>query len=129
MQNYTTQIIVKPEHLDHLQHVNNVQYVSWVQDIAIDHWVKATTKEIDTNYFWVLLQHNITYKKPAFLNDEIIIKTFILKSGGVKSIRCVEFYNKKTNILLVRSETTWCLINRETNKPSRITDEITACFE
>ena len=128
MTNYNYSIIVKKEHLDILNHVNNVVYIQWAQDIAQKHWDLAITDDIKQNYFWVLLNHTIDYKKPAVLNDEIEIKTFILKSGGVKSKRCVEFYLKSSQILLARSETTWCLFNTKSQKPHRITDTITNCF-
>jgi acyl-CoA thioester hydrolase len=129
MQNYTTEIIVKTEHIDDLQHVNNIQYVIWVQDIAIVHWEKAITKAISENYFWILLEHHIEYKKPAFLNDFIEVTTYIKENKGVTSTRCVEFYNKKTNTLLASSTTTWCLFNKISKKPNRITQEIMNCFK
>ncbi|WP_375238009.1 acyl-CoA thioesterase [Aurantibacter sp.] len=128
MESYTTQITVKQEHLDQLHHVNNIQYVSWVQDIAITHWEKAITEHIRNSYFWVLLQHSISYKKPAFLNDVIEVKTFIKSAKGVRSIRCVEFYNSETQTLLATSDTTWCLFNKENKKPTRITEDILNCF-
>ena len=67
MTNYNYSIIVKKEHLDILNHVNNVVYIQWVQDIAQKHWDLAITDDIKQNYFWVLLNHTIDYKKPAVL--------------------------------------------------------------
>ena len=120
---------VLEEHIDDLKHVNNIQYVIWVQDIAIAHWEKAITKVISENYFWILLEHHIEYKKPAFLNNLIEVKTYIKENKGVTSTRCVEFYNKKTNTLLASSTTTWCLFNKISKKPNRITKEIMNCFK
>lgn len=129
MKEFTSNITVQPEHIDYLQHVNNIQYVSWVQDIAIAHWEAAVTPTINKNYFWVLLEHHITYKKPGFLNDVIEVKTYIKENSGVTSKRIVEFYNKKTQTLLASSITTWCLFNQITKKPNRITPEIMNCFK
>lgn len=129
MQTYATKLIVKPEHIDDLNHVNNIQYVTWVQDIAIEHWEEATTKPVKDNYFWILLEHHISYKKPAFLNDVLEVKTYIKENKGVTSLRCVDFYNKETNTLLASSTTTWCLFNRTSEKPNRITAEIMNCFK
>ena len=128
MKSYTETIIVKKEQLDFLQHVNNVVYVQWVQDIAQKHWDLAITKSIKEELFWVLLNHDISYKKPAVLHDELEVKTFILKTGGVRSVRCVEFYLKRTKTLLVRSETSWCLFSFKTKKPHRIDEKLTNCF-
>lgn len=129
MQTYTTELKVKSEHIDDLNHVNNIQYIIWVQDIAKMHWEKATTKLIFDSYFWILIEHHIGYKKPAFLNDLVLVKTFIKKNSGVTSVRVVEFYNKETEVLLAKSETTWCLFNKYTKKPNRITEELTNCFK
>ena len=122
------QITVTKDDIDELNHVNNVRYVKWVNDAAKMHWQKNTPSEINNNYYWVVLSHTIDYKSSAFLNDVIIIKTYVAKSEGVKSTRIVEMYNSKTDKLLVKSETIWCLIDAKTNGPTRITNEIASLF-
>ena len=122
------EIIVSKNDLDDLNHVNNVVYIHWVQEIAKNHWKSLVSNEIIKNYFWVLLEHEIKYLNPAFLNDKIRLKTYIEKTDGVKSSRIVEIYNKDTNKLLVTSKTIWCLINAKTGKPNRITEEIKKAF-
>tara|TARA_B100000768_G_scaffold35952_1_gene34577 strand:- start:519 stop:908 length:390 start_codon:yes stop_codon:yes gene_type:complete len=122
------EIIVSKNDLDDLNHVNNVVYIHWVQEIAKNHWKSLVSNEIIKNYFWVLLEHEIKYLNPAFLNDKIRLKTYIEKTDGVKSSRIVEIYNKDTNKLLVTSKTIWCLINAKTGKPNRITEDIKKAF-
>ena len=122
------EIIVSKNDLDDLNHVNNVVYIHWVQQIAKNHWKNLVSNEIIKNYFWVLLEHEIKYLNPAFLNDKIRLKTYIEKTDGVKSSRIVEIYNKDTNKLLVTSKTIWCLINAKTGKPNRITEDIKKAF-
>ena len=122
------EIIVSKNDLDDLNHVNNVIYIHWVQEIAKNHWKNLVSNEIIKNYFWVLLEHEIKYLNPAFLNDKIRLKTYIEKTDGVKSSRIVEIYNKDTNKLLVTSKTIWCLINAKTGKPNRITEDIKKAF-
>tara|TARA_B110000008_G_scaffold141380_1_gene143076 strand:- start:524 stop:913 length:390 start_codon:yes stop_codon:yes gene_type:complete len=122
------EITVSKNDLDDLNHVNNVIYIHWVQEIAKKHWKSLVSNEIIKNYFWILLEHQIKYLSPAFLNDKIRLKTYIEKTDGVKSNRIVEIYNKDTKKLLVTSKTTWCLINANTGKPNRITEEIKKAF-
>tara|TARA_B110000003_G_scaffold259642_1_gene279801 strand:- start:30 stop:419 length:390 start_codon:yes stop_codon:yes gene_type:complete len=122
------EIIISKNDLDDLNHVNNVIYIHWVQEIAKNHWKSLVSNEIIKNYFWVLLEHEIKYLNPAFLNDKIRLKTYIEKTDGVKSSRIVEIYNKDTNKLLVTSKTIWCLINAKTGKPNRITEDIKKAF-
>jgi len=121
-------IVVSKNDLDKLNHVNNIVYINWIINIARNHWETLVSNEILDNYYWVLLEHNIKYLNPSFLNDKIQIKTFIEKNEGFRSIRVVEFYNYYTNKLLVVSKSTWCLISLKNNKPSRIPMEIIKAF-
>ncbi|MBJ6368914.1 acyl-CoA thioesterase [Snuella sedimenti] len=128
MQCYEAILTVTKNDLDDLNHVNNVSYVQWVQNIAKNHWLQKASKSILDTYFWVMVSHFIEYKGEALLNDVIKLKTYITKSEGVKSTRIVEIINERTNELLAKSETTWCLIKSETKKPTRITQDIKNLF-
>ena len=98
--------------LDELLHVNNVRYVQWVQDLAKDALgLAATTPLQQQENVWVLLSHHIEYKSAAVLHDEIHLKTYVTRSEGVSSTRIVEMYHKDTDKLIVKSETTWCLLD------------------
>ncbi|MFB9058279.1 acyl-CoA thioesterase [Mariniflexile ostreae] len=125
---YFSEITVTESDIDELNHVNNIRYIEWVLDVAIAHWKKNVTSEIDANYFWLLLKHCIEYKSEAFLNDVIVIKTYIEKAEGVRSTRIVEITNKHTQKLIAKSETTWCLMHSETKRPVRITKAIKDLF-
>ena len=128
MQTFETHTIVSQDDLDNLNHVNNVRYVQWVQDVAAQHWNAKATEKILSEYFWVLLKHNIEYKNPAVLGDVIKLKTYIKSSGGVTCVRIVEIYNNNSDKLLASSETTWCLVSQKNMKPARITEEIRSLF-
>ncbi|MCB0464033.1 MAG: acyl-CoA thioesterase [Flavobacteriaceae bacterium] len=128
MKIYEQTIIVKPDDLDELNHVNNVRYIEWVNDVAKSHWTKLATQDMLQNYFWVLINHHITYKSQAVLNDNILLKTSVKSSEGVTSTRIVEIYNYDTQKLLATSETKWCFMDAKTKKPARITSEIINLF-
>ena len=125
---FEKKITVKTEDLDARNHVNNVRYVQWVQDIAEENWIDNTSTTIRDNYYWVMLSHHIQYKAEAVLGDDLLLKTFVTKSEGLRSTRIVEIYNQNTSKLLSSSETIWCLMSHETNKPTRITQEIVDLF-
>ncbi|WP_033962209.1 acyl-CoA thioesterase [Psychroserpens jangbogonensis] len=125
---FEKKITVKTEDLDARNHVNNVTYVQWVQNIAEENWIDNTSTTIRDNYYWVMLSHHIQYKAEAILGDGLLLKTFVTKSEGLRSTRIVEIYNQNTSKLLSSSETIWCLMSHETNKPTRITQEIVELF-
>lgn len=121
-------IRVVKEHLDELNHVNNVQYVHWIQDIAREHWRQLASEEMVKKYIWFVVNHNITYKNAAMLNDEITIRTHVARTEGCFSIRAVKMFNKNTGTIYVHSETKFCLINIENGKPLRIPEHIENLF-
>ena len=120
---------VSPSDIDKRNHTNNVKYVQWVNDVAEEHWDITASKEIKNKFFWVMTEHNIQYKKSAMLNDEIEIKTFISGNEILICERTVEIYNKTNSELLAISKTKWCLINKDSNRPSRVPEEITNLFK
>jgi len=128
MLNYEKTLTVSKDDLDDLNHVNNVRYVQWIQDISKEHWQKYASAKMQESVVWVVMNHNITYKSAAVLGDQITVKTHISESRGAKSIRIVEMFNNKTNLLLLRSKTEWCLLNAKTHKPMRIPPEIDEVF-
>ena len=125
---YQAEIIVTQDDLDELNHVNNVVYLRWVQDVAASHWKSLASQEIQDKYFWVALRHEIDYRAPAFLNDEITAKTWVQDYEGVKSTRIVQMIRKHDDRLLAEAKTTWCLLSYQNNKPARIGDEIRNVF-
>ena len=128
MEYFEKTITVSENDLDDLNHVNNVRYVQWIQDISKEHWQQIATQEIQDSVVWVVMNHNITYKGAAVLGDIINVRTYIESSRGATSVRVVEMYAAKTNLLLLRSKTEWCLLNIKTLRPTRISDEIKTVF-
>lgn len=115
---YQKQIKVTEEHIDRNNHVNNVQYVHWVEEIAAEHWDLLKHKTEYGNDAWMLLDHHIQYKKQAYLNDIITIKTYPKDPEGIKQPRKVEFYCNDQ--LMVSSSTLWVLFDTETKKIKRL---------
>ena len=75
------------------------------------------------DYVWFVIRHEVDYKKQGVLGDEIIVKTWVGETAGIKSIRHFEMH--RGEILLVKSQTTFCLLDAASQKPKRITKEIT----
>jgi acyl-CoA thioester hydrolase len=129
METFEKTLVVNADDLDDLDHVNNVRYVQWIQDISKEHWQTFAPKEMQSDVVWVVLTHHISYKGAAKLDEVIRIRTHIAGSKGATTVRVVEMFNDKTNQLLLRSNTEWCLLNAKTLKPIRISDDIKNVFE
>src|SRR5688500_4688324 len=79
---------VSPEDIDEQGHVNNVAYLRWIQDVAVAHWRSAATEEMVDKYSWVVVRHEINYKKQAFNNDEVTATTWV---GEWTRVTCERF--------------------------------------
>ena len=119
---------VEGDDLDQNQHVNNVRYVQWIQDVAKAHWEKRAGSELREKYFWVVIRHEIDYKNQAFKDDELLLQTFVGKHTHVTSVRHVNIINKNSNETLVKAKSTWCLMDGESKKPVKITEEMLKIF-
>ena len=122
-------IQVTADDLDDLNHVNNVRYVQWIQDIAKEHWQEKAPIELLEQCIWVVKSHYIEYKRAAFLNDSIEIKTYIKESKGALSVRVVEMHDKESKQLLLKSKTEWVLLDTKSNRPIRVSEAIIAIFK
>lgn len=108
--------------IDELGHVNNVAYLQWVQDIAVAHWNDAATREQLDKFIWVVVRHEIDYKKPAFADEEITAETWV---GEWTAVTCERFTEiKRGDELLVKGRTVWCMIDKQTARPVRISAEL-----
>ncbi|GAA0890845.1 hypothetical protein GCM10009122_05240 [Fulvivirga kasyanovii] len=114
---FKIEIVVEEAHIDDLKHVNNVTYMEWVQHLANQHWLARATPEL-MQYKWVVLNHFIEYRRPAFLGDTIEAITFIGKTEGVRCERFAEFY--KNGQLLAKARSEWCMVEGESLKPVRV---------
>lgn len=121
-------IHVQPEDIDDLDHVNNVVYLRWVQDVAAAHWASIATEEMKKKYLWVVLRHEIDYRNPAFLGDELIARTWVSSCEGVRSVRNVRFYQSSSGKLVAKTKTTWCLLDAQSMKPRRIEQDVISIF-
>ncbi|HQX57331.1 MAG TPA: thioesterase family protein [Pyrinomonadaceae bacterium] len=113
--------------IDELGHVNNVAYVRWVQGIAVAHWRDATSAEIQEQFFWVVVRHEIDYKKEALIGDAIVATTWVGEWTGETCERFTEI--RRGNDLLVAGRTVWCMCSRETSRPTRISKDLIKRFE
>lgn len=125
---FSITIKVQQADIDELDHVNNVVYLRWVQDVAAAHWDTIASTEMKKKYAWVVLRHEIDYKNPAVLGDELIAKTWVSACEGVRSVRNVKVYQTATGKLVAEAKTTWCLLDAQTMKPKRIEDDILSIF-
>ncbi len=123
---YVLPIEIQPEDIDELGHVNNVVYVRWIQDVAVAHWRALATPEEQAAVLWVVVRHEIDYKRGARLGDAAVAETWIGGSDRTTFERHTEILRAGDRKLLARARTLWCPIEPGTGKPKRVSAELRA---
>jgi acyl-CoA thioester hydrolase len=121
---FSKSILVHHHDIDELGHVNNVVYVRWIQEVATAHWDSLTSAEAKLKYQWVVLRHEVDYLSSAYSGDELVAITWVGESHGPRSERFVHIIHLKTNKLIVKAKTTWCLLDGVTRKPRRVDEDV-----
>ena len=114
--------------IDEQNHVNNTVYLRWVQDVAVAHWRAIASSDAQETIGWVVLRHEIDYKAPAALSDEIVLRTWVGKATRLTFERFTEIRRKRDRQLLSTARTLWCPINTQTGRPVRVPAEVRAQF-
>ncbi|HJT81355.1 MAG TPA: acyl-CoA thioesterase [Chthoniobacterales bacterium] len=125
---FTRSVMVLPEDIDEQNHVNNMVYLRWVQEIAAAHWRAIASPEAQATIGWVVLRHEIDYKSPAILGDQIELRTWVGKATRLTFERFTEIRRKNDGTLLARARTLWCPIDSQTGRPTRVSIEVRSGF-
>ena len=114
--------------IDDYGHVNNVTYLQWMQDAALRHPESIPGYMQPENTGWYVREHRIKYLSPAYLDDEIEVRTWISEFKRVRGIRKYEFLRKADSKIVVEGETQWVFIELTTGRPTLIPAEMLAFF-
>jgi acyl-CoA thioester hydrolase len=121
-------IAVEPADIDQLGHVNNVTYVRWVQDAAVAHWTSDAPAADQAQLFWVVVRHEIDYKRPAVLGDRVIARTWVGTAGRIRFERHTELVRSGDGCVLAKALTIWCPMDARTGRPAAVSAELRARF-
>jgi len=117
-------VAVLPDDIDEQDHVNNTVYLRWVQEVATAHWRAVSGTEAQENIGWVVLRHEIDYKAPAYLNDNVVLRTWVGKATRLTFERFTEILRRSDGQLLSKARTLWCPVNAQTGRPIRVPMEV-----
>ena len=117
---------VEPSDIDHMGHVNNSVYLKWVQDAVVKFWETVAPAEAVASHLWVALQHQITYRRPAFLDDVVAADVVAEGMAGARAMFTTVI--KRGEDVLAEVRSTWCCLDSATRRPARLAREIVARF-
>jgi acyl-CoA thioester hydrolase len=103
---------VRTYECDSNEHVNNANYLNYLEfaryeylkDIGFDY-----PGAIKSGYGVYVARIEIDYKKPALVDDTLIIKTWPLKKGAVSGVLAQEI--RRGENLLAKAKVTWAFVD------------------
>ncbi len=126
---YSKTFIIPETAIDENGHVNNVAYVQWMQDIAVEHYASiGGIPAQGPDATWVVRGHRIEYFLPAYVGEEIEIKTWVENIQRVRSMRKYEFVRRSDGKTLVKGETDWVFVDGKSGRPLAIPEEVKNVF-
>ena len=117
---------IEPSDIDFMGHVNNANYLKWVQAAVVDHWQRLAPPDAVAAHLWVALKHEITYRKPAFLDDDVIATVLLENVQGARAF--YETIIKRGEDVLAEVKSSWCCLDAETLRPSRLANSVIEHF-
>ncbi len=115
--------------IDSAQHLNNAAYFNYMEDSAIQaaaHFGWPPRRTLSASMALVAQRHQIEYREPTLVDDEIDIMTWLFNVRRSSAIRHYDFIRVRDGKRLTQAQTQWAAINLETNKPLRVPAEFIA---
>jgi len=125
---FTFSLTVPQSAIDDYGHVNNVIYVQWMQDAAIRHAESIAEYKPIENTGWFAREHRVEYLAPAFLGEEIEVRTWLADAKGSRAHRKYEFVRKADGKVIAKGETQWIYVDLTTGRPIIIPPEMMKLF-
>jgi acyl-CoA thioester hydrolase len=107
-------------------HVNNAVYLKWVQEAVVDYWRSIAPPEAVAGHLWVALKHEITYRRPTFLQDNVVAEVIAEKVEGARAYFTTIV--RRGEEVLSEIKSSWCCLDAVTKRPARLARDIVGRF-
>jgi acyl-CoA thioester hydrolase len=122
IQRHSIPVTVEAADIDFMGHVNNAIYLKWVQAAVLSHWHSLAPSAAIKAYAWIALKHEITYRKPAFLEDAPVVSVFLKEVRGYSAY--YETVIRRDQDVLADVMSRWCCLDASTRQPARLPKEV-----
>jgi len=128
---HVVEIKVRGYHLDLYGHINNARYLEFLEEgrwsfieeyIDIDKWRKR-------GWFFVAVNININYRKPAFLGEILEIHTKSPQLGNNSAIFHQKIVLKGTDKIIVDADITFVIMDPDSRKTLPLRGELREAFK
>jgi acyl-CoA thioester hydrolase len=119
-------VAIEPADIDHMGHVNNAVYLKWVQEAVVDYWRSIAPPEAVAGHLWVALKHEITYRRPTFLQDNVVAEVIAENVEGARAYFTTIV--RRGEEVLSEIKSSWCCLDAVTKRPARLARDIVGRF-
>ncbi|HLV08449.1 MAG TPA: thioesterase family protein [Croceibacterium sp.] len=123
---YAHPITVDSRDIDHMGHVNNAVYLRWVQEAVVRYWETVAPAEAVAQHLWVALKHEISYRRPAFLEDTVVAEVLAERVQGARTFFSTII--KRGEDVLAEVRSSWCCLDAATKRPARLARSVVERF-
>ncbi len=117
---------ILPADIDHMGHVNNSVYLKWVQDAVVRYWEKVAPAEAVSSHLWVALKHEISYRRPAFLEDSVVADVIAEQVQGARAFFTTII--KRGEEVVAEVKSIWCCLDATSLRPARLNKDVVSRF-
>jgi thioesterase-3 len=115
-------IKVRGYHIDVFGHVNNARYLEFLEEAR---WAFFDNQQgledlAREGLVFTVVNINISYRQPAFLNDMLCVETSISKWGNRSAILHQKIKNKKNNKMIADADVTFVIRDAQTQKAAQL---------
>lgn len=119
-------LAIEPGDIDFMGHVNNSVYLEWVQEAVIAYWRRTAPADAVAGHLWVALKHEITYRRPAFLDDHVVAQVVAEGMQGARAFFSTLI--KRGEEVLAEVKSSWCCLDAVTQRPARLARDVVRRF-
>jgi thioesterase-3 len=124
------EIKIRGYHTDQYRHVNNARYLEFLEEgrwqLIEDHLDFESLMR--QGYMFIAVNINIAYRKPARVNDIVVVQTGIHSIGNTSAVMKQRIVNKTTGTVCVEADVTFVVADRNA-KPVKLKGEIRKILE
>jgi len=119
-------LAIESSDVDFMGHVNNAVYLKWVQEAVLAYWRRVAPAEAVARHLWVAIRHEITYRRPAFLDDNIVASVVAEGMQGARAFFSTMITRGEEVLAEVKSS--WCCLDAATLRPARLARDVVRRF-
>jgi acyl-CoA thioester hydrolase len=129
---FTLPVVVTADMVDVQRRVSNHEILKIFSQTASAHsasvgWDLEAYMRLGA--WWVVRRHEVDYLQPARLGDELVCYTWPTELRKARAMRRHVLERPADGVVIARGLNTWALIDRETERPRRIPQELIRDFD